>query len=120
MTALNRRSFPRRDEKATIQILISAQNSKERQDRGELIPAKMCNQSKEGLCIEMDRALDCGSNVSLKMVPPELDHPEDAHNVCDGQVVWCKKVNGRTSHFGVGIKIIRKVVEAEVLTTRFK
>ena len=120
MSETNRRSFPRRDEKATIQILISGQDSKDRQDGGELIPVKMSNQSQAGLCIETDRTLDCGSNVSLKMVSPEEDHPEDAHYICDGQVVWCKNLNGETDRFGVGIKIIRKVVEAEVLTTRFK
>ena len=79
----------------------------------------MCNQSAEGVCIEMDRGLDCGSTVSLKMVSPEEDHPEDAHYICDGRVIWCQKANGESSRFGVGIKIIRRVVQAEVLTSRF-
>ena len=120
MTETNRRGFPRQDEEATIQVLISGDYSKDRKGGCDLIPVKMCNQSTEGLCIEMDRALDCGSNVSLKMVAPEEDHPEDAHYICDGRVMWCQKVNGETSRFGVGIKIIRRVVQAEVLTSRFK
>ena len=120
MTETNRRGFPRQDEKATIQVLISGPYSKDRKDGGDFIPVKMCNQSTEGLCIETDRALDCGSNVSLKMVSPEEDHPEDAHHICDGRVVWCQKKGVDTSRFGIGIKILRKVVQAEVLTSRFR
>ena len=120
MTATNRRGFPRQDEEATIQVLISPEYSKDWSDGCDLIPVKMCNQSTEGLCIEIDRVLHPGSNVSLKMVSPEGDHPEDAHFMCDGQVIWCKRVNGETSRFGVGIKILRKVVQTNVLTSRFK
>jgi len=120
MTATNRRGFPRQDVEATIQVLITLQYSKGRKEGCDLIPVKMCNQSTEGLCIEIDRALHPGSNVSLKMVSPGGDHPEDAHYICDGRVIWCKKVNGKTSRFGVGIKVLRRVVRADVLTSRFK
>jgi hypothetical protein len=120
MTETNRRGFPRQDEEAIIQVLVSLENSKDWKDGRELIPVKMCNQSTGGLCIEMDRALHPGSNVSLKMVSPEEDHPEDAHYITDGRVVWCKKVNGEAPRFGVGIKILRRVLQADVLTSRFK
>jgi hypothetical protein len=120
MTATNRRGFPRQNEEATIQVLTTPGYSEDRKDGCDLIPVRMCNQSTEGLCIEIDRALLPGSNVSLKMVAPEEDHPEDAHYICDGRVIWCKKVNGETSRFGVGIQILRRVVQAEVLTSRFK
>ena len=104
MTETNRRAFPRRDEKATIQVLISGDYSKDRKGDCDLIPVKMCNQSTEGLCIEMDRALDCGSNVSLKMVSPEEDHPEDAYYMHNTRVIWCEKVDDETSRFGIGVK----------------
>jgi hypothetical protein len=120
MTETNRRGFPRQDEEATIQVLITPEYSKDRKHGCDLIPVKMFNHSAEGLCIEIDHALHPGSNVSLKMVSPEEDHPEDAHYICDGLVIWCKKVNGETSRFGVGIKILRRVVQADVLTSRFK
>jgi hypothetical protein len=120
MTETNRRGLPRQDEEATIQVLVSPEYSKVRRDDGDLIPAKMCNQSAEGLGIEIDSALHPGSNVRLKMVSPQEDHPADAHYICEGRVIWCKKVNGKTSRFGAGIKILRKVVEADVLTSRFK
>ena len=120
MIETNRRGFPRQDEEATIQVLIAPQYSKDRKDGWDFIPVKMCNQSTEGLCIEIDRALHPGSNISLKMVSPEGDHPEDAHYICDGRVIWCQKVNGEISRFGVGIKILRRVVRADVRTSRFK
>jgi len=120
MNETDRRGFPRQDEEATIQVLIAPQYSKDRKDGCDLIPVKMCNQSTEGLCIEIDRALHPGSNVSLKMVSPEAGHPEDAHYICDGRVIWCQKVNGGKSRFGVGIKILRRVVRADVRTSRFK
>jgi len=120
MNETDRRGFPRQDEEATIQVLIAPQYSRDRKEGCDLIPVKMCNQSTEGLCIEIDRALHPGSNVSLKMVSPEAGHPEDAHYICDGRVIWCQKVNGGISRFGVGIKILRRVVRADVRTSRFK
>jgi hypothetical protein len=120
MIETNRRGSSRQDAEATIQVLMSQEDSKDRKDGCDLIPAKMCNQSREGFCIEIDRALHSGSTVTLKMVSPEEDHPEDAHYVCDGRVIWCKKANGKTSRFGVGIKILRRALQAEVMTSRFK
>ena len=120
MTETNRRGFPRQNEEATIQVFITPGYSRDRKNGCDLIPVKMCNQSTGGLCIEIDRALHPGSNVSLKMVSPEEEHPADAHYICDGRVIWCKKVNGESSRFGVGIKILRRVVQADVLTSRFK
>jgi Tfp pilus assembly protein PilZ len=86
-------------------------------DRRDFIPVKMYNQSEDGLYIEIDRILQPGSNVTIKMVAPERDHPEDAYFIHDGRVVWCKKVDDKTSCFGVGVKILTKVVRAEVLTS---
>ena len=120
MNESDRRDFPRQDEEATIQVLIAPQYSRGRKEGCNLIPVKMCNQSTEGLCIEIDRALHPGSNLSLKMASPEAEHSEDAHYICDGRVIWCKKVNGENSRFGVGIKVLRRVVRADVRTSRFK
>jgi hypothetical protein len=120
MTQTNRRGFLRINEEATIQVLASPEYSKKHEDDGVLIPAKMRNHSAAGLCIEIGSALHPGSNVRLKMVSPEEDHPSDAHYIFDGRVIWCKKVDGKTSRFGAGIKILRRVVEADVLTSRFK
>ena len=80
----------------------------------------MCNQSENGLYIEIGRALQPGSNVSIKMIAPERCRSEDAYFMHDGRVVWCKKVDGETSRFGVGVKILHKVVRADVLTSRFR
>jgi hypothetical protein len=119
MVKTNRRHFPRQDGKATIQLLIIPDHSADSKDRFDFIPVKMYNQSAGGLYIEINRALQPGSNVSLKMVAPKVDHPEDAYYMHDGRVIWCKKVDDGTSRYGVGVKVLRKVVQAKVLTSRF-
>jgi len=118
MTQTNRRHFPRKNEDANIQVLITSDHFIDLKDRSDFIPAKIFNQSEDGLYIEVDRALQPGSDVHFKMVGPEKDHPEDAYFIYDGQVIWCKKVDDKTSRFGVGVKILNKLVQAEILTSR--
>jgi len=118
MATTNRRHFPRQNKEATIQVLMTPDYFADATDGRDFIPVKMYNQSKDGLYIETDRALQPGSNVSIKMVAPERDHPEDAYFMHDGRVIWCKKVDDKTSRFGVGVKILSKFVRAEVLTSR--
>ena len=118
MAKTNRRHFSRQNKEATIQVLLTPDYFAGPKDRRDFIPVKMYNQSEDGLYIEIDRALQPGSNVSIKMVAPERDHTEDAYFMHDGRVIWCKKADDKTSRFGVGIKILCKVVQAEVLTSR--
>jgi len=120
MEKYNRRHSPRQRKEATIQILLASDDPKVHRDSNDLVPVKMCNQSDEGLYIEIDRALLSGSNVRINMVSPEGYHPEEAHYMRDGRVIWCEKVDDATPRFGVGIKILRKVIQARVLTSRFK
>lgn len=117
MTNSDRRHFPRRNEEATIKVLMTPDYFADPIDRHDFVPVKMYNQSEDGLYIEVDRVLQPGSNVTIKMVAPERDHPEDAYFIHDGRVIWCKKVDEKTSCFGVGVKILTKVVRAEVLTS---
>ena len=118
MANTNRRHFPRQNEEVTIQVLMTPDDYTAPKDRRDFIPVKMYNQSEDGLYIETDRALQPGSNVTIKMVAPERDHPENAYFMHDGRVIWCKKVDDKTSRFGVGVKILSKFVRAEVLTSR--
>ncbi|MGD1975066.1 MAG: hypothetical protein PVH85_22095 [Desulfobacterales bacterium] len=120
MTEFNRRQFPRQNAEEIIQIILASDDPKGHKDSPDLIPAKMRNQSDEGFYIEIDRALIPGSNVRIKMVPPNGYHPEEAHYMRDGRIIRCEKVADTTSRFGVGIKILRKVIQARVLTSRFK
>ena len=83
-------------------------------------PAKIVNQSNNGLYIEIVRDLQPGSNVRIKMDPPNGYHPEEAHYMRDGRVMRCEKVDDAAFRFGVGIKILRKVIQARVLTSRFR
>ena len=119
MAKTERRHFPRHHEKATIQILATPGDSKDGEKACDLIPARLYNQSDEGLYFETDRDLEPGSNVSIRMSAPLEQHPEDPYFVCDGLVIWSKKVDGKISRFGIGAKILRKVVQADVLNSRF-
>ena len=118
MNKYDRRHSPRQRKEAAIQILLTQDFSKDLKDNCDLIPAKMVNQSEDGLFIEIDRCLQPGSNVMIKTAFPEDSCSEDAYYIRDGLVRWCEKVAGPTSRFGVGIKILRKVVRAPVLTSR--
>ena len=91
----------------------------DRKDKYGLIPAKMVNKSEDGLFIELDCSLQPGSNISIKMVAPERDQPENPYHMKDGLVIWCKKVDDETSRFGAGVKILRRVVRADILDSRF-
>ena len=114
----DRRHSPRQRKEAVIQILITQDFSKDLKDNCDLIPAKMVNQSEDGLFIEIDRCLQPGSKVMIKTAFPKDSCSEDAYYIRDGLVRWCEKVAAPTSRFGVGIKILRKVVRAPVLTSR--
>ncbi len=120
MDKYDRRHFPRQNAEATIKVLLIPDDLEGRKDSCELIPAKMVNQSDNGLYIEIDRDLQPSSNVRIKMVTPEGYPPEEAYRLCDGRVTRCEKVADPTPRFEVGIKILRKVIQAQVLTSRFK
>ena len=120
MDKYNRRHSPRQRKEATIQILLDSYGPKGHNDSNNLIPAKMVNQSDNGLYIEIDHALQPGSSVRIKMVSPEGYYPEEAHYMRDGRVIRCEKIADATFRFGIGIKILRKVIQARVMTSRFK
>ena len=115
----DRRHFPRQNEEATIQVLLSEDYSKEIDSGCNLISAKMYNHSKEGLYCEIDRDLKPGLTISMRMAEPDGQHPEAPYHVHDGQVIWIKKIDNKTPRFGIGVKILRRVVRADVLNSRF-
>jgi len=119
MAKSDRRHFPRQNEEATIQVLLAPDPSKGRKDNYDLLPAKLRNQSEGGFYIEIDRSLQPGSTLSIKMTTPSEDHSEDAYYMYDGRVIWCKKFREYTFRYGSGVQIIRKVVRADILTSRF-
>jgi hypothetical protein len=116
----NQRRFPRQNEETAVQVFLNPDYCQSRYDSRSFIPAKICNQSAEGFNIVIDRVLPPGSNVSIRMVQPEGGRPQNPYYQRDGLVVWCKKVDDETSRFEVGIKILRKVVQSNVLTSRFR
>jgi hypothetical protein len=120
MAEFNRRHFPRQNAEDTIQVLLIPDDFEGFKDSRDLIPAKMVNQSDNGLYIEIDRALMPGSNVRINMVSAEGYHPEEAHYMRDGRVIRCEKVDDATPRFGVGINVLRKVLRAKIMSNRFR
>jgi hypothetical protein len=120
MAESNRRQFPRQKAEDNLEVLLIPDGLECSKASCDLIPAKIVDKSNNGLYIVIDRDLLPGSNVRIKVVPPNGYHPEEAHYMRDGRVMRCVKVDGATFRFGVGIKILRKVIQARVLTSRFR
>lgn len=120
MADTNRRLSPRQEAQIAIQVLLNPGASKGDARNLNLIPGKMRNHSRDGLYIETDRTLEPGSNISIKIVPPEDYLPENPYYMRDGRVIWCHRVDDRKSLFGAGVKVLRKFVQADVLTSRFR
>ncbi len=120
MADTNRRLSPRQDSQVAIQVLLNPEGTEGDPRKTDLIPAKLCNQSRDGLYFEMDRILEPGTIVSIKLVPPENCLPENPYYMRDGRVIWCQKIDDGKALFGVGVKILRKFVQADVLTSRFR
>ena len=115
----NRRHHPRQKMDTSIQVLFAPCDLRDEQDHYGGISAKIGNQSLDGFYIETDRDLATGSTIRIKMVSPENNHPTNVCYVHDCQVVWHRKFHGRIPRFGIGVRILRQNVQANVLTSRF-
>jgi hypothetical protein len=119
MAESDRRHFPRQNKDAALQVLLAPDPAKGRKGSYDLLQARLRNQSEEGLCIEINHSLQPGSILSIKMKTPAEAHSEDAYYMYDGRVIWCKKIDEKTRRYGGGVQLIRKVVRADILTSRF-
>ena len=115
----NRRHCPRQNEEIPIQILFPPSSIRDEFDRDSEISAKICNQSHDGFYIESDSALEPGSIIRIKMASPKNDLSSTACYVHDCHVVWQSEYRDRISWFGIGVKILRQNVQANVLSSRF-
>lgn len=80
----------------------------------------MVNQSEEGLYLEIDRDLEPGTNVTIRLDGTQKILPsKSAYRMHDGRIIWCRKVNDEPIRFGIGVKILRKSVQADILASRF-
>jgi hypothetical protein len=102
-----------------IRVFMVAENFDSPQSEGDNFAAKMVNQSDNGLMIEIDRYLEPGSNVRIKMSSATPRGAEHVYFVRDGRVMWCRRAEGTNFKFAAGIKILRKVVQGNVRTSRF-
>jgi len=119
MHQIERRHSPRQNKAAPILVLLSSGNSLSGWDKKQIIPGKMCNQSEDGLCIEIDRCLPPGSNVRIEIAFEPDSGLEAGYYIRDGLGRWCEMIAAPAGRFGAGIKILRKVIQAPILTSRF-
>ena len=119
MDQIDRRNSPRQRKEVNIQVLLISDFSNDHKKSCDLIPVKMLNQSENGLCIEINRYLMSGSTVRIKIAFQQDSCIEEAYYLRDGLVRWCEMVVAQGARFGAGIRILRKVVQAPVLTSRF-
>jgi hypothetical protein len=120
MSESNRRHFARKNTDVAIQVLIVPAYPKGRENNCDSIAAKMVNRSADGVCFQTDRALEPGANVVIKMDGTEdRPHSKDAYYMHDGRIIWCKKVDDDAPCFAMGVKILRKAVQADILISRF-
>ena len=115
----DRRHSNRQEKEETVQVLLTPDYCIDLKKKYEQIPAKLVNQSESGLYIETDRVIFAGENVSIMMVSSGEYQPGEAYDMYDGLVLRCEKIDVATSRFGIGIKTLRKVVCARILTSRF-
>jgi len=119
MALSNKRYSPRQHDEAAIEVLALQDYAKYRKHDYDYLPAKMYNSSEDGLYFEIDRAIKPGLNVSVKLATPAAAMPQKAYPVYYGRVAWCKKIGEAKQRFGIGIHILRKVIQAKVESSRF-
>jgi hypothetical protein len=121
MTETNRRHFPRKNTRAAVQVLIVPANPGDLENRCEIIPAEMANQSEEGLYLETHRALQVGSNVTIRIDgPADMPTFKNAYHMHDGRIMWCNQVAHEPPRFAIGVKILRKAVQADIIYSRLR
>jgi len=120
MAESNRRKFPRETTDGDLQAILTQDDFEGPEDSGDPIPAKMLNQSDNGLYIEIDRDLPPGARLRIKKILQEESCLEEVCYIRDGLVIRCEVLDEAASHFGVGVKILHKVIHASILTSRFK
>jgi hypothetical protein len=119
MSTDDRRRAARQNMDLPIRVLLSVDDAKSARGKNHMIPGKMCNQSEDGLGIEIDRCLASGSNVRIKIAFEPQSASAELYYIRDGLVRWCERLAAPAGRFGAGIKIMRKVVQVPVLTSRF-
>ena len=119
MDTCDRRLAARQTKDLPIWVILSIDDAQSGRVKNHMIPGKICNQSEDGLGIEIDRCLPPGSNVRIKIASKPQSALAELYYIRDGLVRWCERLAAPSGRFGAGIKILRKVVQAPVLTSRF-
>ena len=119
MVDVEKRRYARQHREAVIQLLIWTDDRQAHGRDDTFIPVRMANLSEDGVYFEMERALPAGSAVSLKMSAPDDASAKDAYYMNHGRVRWCRALQGSKGRFGIGVKIVEQVVQADVRSPHF-
>ena len=119
MVDVEKRRYARQHREAVIQLLIWPDDHRESGKDETFIPVHMANVSEDGVYFELERALPAGSAVSLKMSAPGDASAGDAYYMNHGRVRWCRALKGSEGRFGIGVKIVEQVVQADVRSPHF-
>ena len=119
MDTNDRRHSPRQERRVSIQVSLISDLASGQKENCQPVPARIVNQSAGGLYIWIDRALMAGANVSIVMLSPAGYQPGEACTMYDGLVLRCENLHDAAFRFGIGIKILRKLVCAPIRSRRF-
>ena len=115
MTIFFTRSSSREARNDSVRVSKRLDDEQLCSDSLERIPGRIFNEGEHGVYIEIDHALEPGTKVNIEMVPPGVDIRKTAYKVHRGKIIWCRKIEtGREDHYGAGIEIFEKVVQAEI------
>lgn len=118
MADTNRRHSLRETREAAVQVLLTVGNIQAPTSGHAPVSATMVNRSDEGLYFETERPLQPGTNIQVKMIPPEAAALGEAYSIHHGRVVWCRRIDALSPRFGIGVRIVDKTVEVRVPNAR--
>lgn len=112
MTMYIKRSSARKSLDADIRASVSLESLEPTGKKFYDVPARLKNQSDEGMYIEVGHRIQPESKISIKMIPPNSE-PLGAYKLHRGRVRWCRLLETKAaSKYGVGIQVYETVIQA--------
>ncbi len=107
-----KRASARENREAVIQIHTSWDQTGFPVEKLYFKPARLMNQSSQGMGLEIDRTVPPGSMISIKMAAPDTQN-RTAYRLHRGRVCWCHKLPAKkTTRYGMGVQIHETVIQA--------
>jgi len=115
MTVFFTRSSRRKPRDDAVRIAPGVEASTPCGGTTEPISGRIVNAGRQGVYLETDHCLEPGTRVSIEIVPPGEPARRAVYKVRRGKVIWCRRLGaGRKRHYGAGIEILERVLQAEI------